>query len=805
MQCRRKCPHKIVIGLLFFLLPGIIHAGFLHGYTLDMSKNPIKNAQITLEKTGEKVFSNELGEFKFENIPNGTYLLNIEHKDFSSTIQSVKISDKTPDFIIYLIEKVMTVGPVEIKENRPIGRGKDISEDEVSLGKQKLVIKTEGEKKVTSSLTRSIDAPVNIIEYDGAGLQLGIGGRGLNPKRTAHYNTRQNGYEISADALGYPETYYTPPIEAIEQIDLLRGAASLQYGPQFGGMINFKLKDGPSSDHKKIEVISNNRIGSFNQYHSFNSIATKSKKIKTYSFYNYKIGDGWRNNSSYDSHTGFTSITYQPTKKLSVKLQLTKYFYIVQQAGGLTDNQFYENPQQSNRERNWFNIDWNIAALIAHYKINSNSWINSKTFYVNASRNSVGYMENPQREDPVAPVAPRVIIAGNFENIGNETRWIKRYKIKNKDNAIISGIRLYKGWAQTSQAAGSKGSDPNFSLPNKPEYSQYKFPSANIAGFIENTFFLTKKIYLTPGYRYEHIITKTDGYFNQYTINNANDTIQANTIPSDFEKERDIHLIGTGITFNQGKKGKWIANISKNFRSVNFSDINIVVKSLKVDSNIQDERGYTADLTFTKNWSRKAFLSITGYLLHYANRIGLIWETDETTWDVYQYRTNISKSRTLGLELTNWLDLGKTLFSLDKIHKLNLLTNITTNYAKYTQKGTVVYGNWIEMVPALTLKSSLTYEYKKWLFSGLINFQSRQFSEATNGIESFTGVDGVIPSFYVVDLKTGYQLKKNITLQVSVNNVTNKMYFTQRANSYPGPGIIPSEGRVYWGTMIFKF
>ena len=72
--------------------------------------------------------------------------------------------------------------------------------------------------------------------------------------------------------------------------------------------------------------------------------------------------------------------------------------------------------------------------------------------------------------------------------------------------------------------------------------------------------------------------------------------------------------------------------------------------------------------------------------MHYANRIGLIWETDETTWDVYQYRTNISKSRTLGLELTNWLDLGKTLFSLDKIHKLNLLTNITTNYAKYTQK-----------------------------------------------------------------------------------------------------------------------
>ena len=51
---------------------------------------------------------------------------------------------------------------------------------------------------------------LNIWESDGAGIQLGIGGRGLSPKRAANFNTRQNGYDISADALGYPESYYTP-------------------------------------------------------------------------------------------------------------------------------------------------------------------------------------------------------------------------------------------------------------------------------------------------------------------------------------------------------------------------------------------------------------------------------------------------------------------------------------------------------------------------------------------------------------------------------------------------------------------
>jgi Fe(3+) dicitrate transport protein len=51
-------------------------------------------------------------------------------------------------------------------------------------------------------------------------LQLSIGGRGLDPNRTSNFNTRQNGYDISADVLGYPESYYATPTEALEEIQL---------------------------------------------------------------------------------------------------------------------------------------------------------------------------------------------------------------------------------------------------------------------------------------------------------------------------------------------------------------------------------------------------------------------------------------------------------------------------------------------------------------------------------------------------------------------------------------------------------
>ena len=119
---------------------------------------------------------------------------------------------------------------------------------------------------------------LNIWESDGAGLQLGIGGRGLSPNRTANFNTRQNGYDISADALGYPESYYTPPTEALDRIEIVRGAASLQYGTQFGGLLNFRFKRGPKD--KKIELTSRQTAGSWGFFGSFNSIGGTVAKGK---------------------------------------------------------------------------------------------------------------------------------------------------------------------------------------------------------------------------------------------------------------------------------------------------------------------------------------------------------------------------------------------------------------------------------------------------------------------------------------------------------------------------------------------
>ena len=191
----------------------------------------------------------------------------------------------------YLEEKEFNIRKLRAIEGVMITQGKKTEAIELE--------NVDGNKAV--NLSRQIYAKIpglNIWESDGAGIQLGLGGRGLNPSRNSNFNTRQNGYDISADALGYPESYYSPPSEAIKEIQFIRGAASLQFGPQFGGLINFKLKDG--NTQKKLETTLRHTTGSFGLNNTFISVGGNINKWNYYCYGNYKFGNEWRENSEFD-------------------------------------------------------------------------------------------------------------------------------------------------------------------------------------------------------------------------------------------------------------------------------------------------------------------------------------------------------------------------------------------------------------------------------------------------------------------------------------------------------------------------
>jgi Fe(3+) dicitrate transport protein len=87
---------------------------------------------------------------------------------------------------------------------------------------------------------------VNVTAEDGMGLRLNIGIRGLDPNRSRKVLILEDGLPLSLNPYGSPELYYTPPIERMERVEVVRGSGQILWGPQtVGGVINYITRDPP--------------------------------------------------------------------------------------------------------------------------------------------------------------------------------------------------------------------------------------------------------------------------------------------------------------------------------------------------------------------------------------------------------------------------------------------------------------------------------------------------------------------------------------------------------------------------------
>ncbi|MFN9799336.1 MAG: TonB-dependent receptor plug domain-containing protein, partial [Bacteroidota bacterium] len=265
------------------------------------------------------------------------------------------------------------LAPIEITaypSNSPVSRLPEIQGTIVNAGKKNEVIRpaaTNADLSVNSSRQIFGRVPgISIWENDGSGLQVGIASRGLSPNRSWEFNMRQNGYDMSADIFGYPEAYFTPPTEAVERIEIVRGAGGLQYGPQFGGVVNYVIRRGAVD--RKIAFETAQTAGSFGLFNSYNALGGTVGKVSYYTYFHQRSADGWRENSQYRTQTGYASLQYRPNSRWIISGDFTRMNYVSQQPGGLTDEQFDRDPQQSSRGRNWMGIPWNIGSVKAEYE-----------------------------------------------------------------------------------------------------------------------------------------------------------------------------------------------------------------------------------------------------------------------------------------------------------------------------------------------------------------------------------------------------------------------------------------------------
>jgi Fe(3+) dicitrate transport protein len=164
---------------------------------------------------------------------------------------------------------------------------------------------------------------------------VSIGYRGLDPHRVQYTQVLKDGIPIHADQFGYPEAYFTPPLDTVDRIEFLRGGAALMYGPQPGGALNY-VTHRPRLD-KPFSFGTKNTYGSDDYYSNFTYVDGTSGRIGYYGYYNHRQSDGFRErNSNFNLNAGLLRLVLDGDTDSRWILTLEGYEEEHGEPGGLT-------------------------------------------------------------------------------------------------------------------------------------------------------------------------------------------------------------------------------------------------------------------------------------------------------------------------------------------------------------------------------------------------------------------------------------------------------------------------------------
>ncbi len=691
---------------------------------------------------------------------------------------------------------------VEIRQSRE-RHLPDVSGTFIFAGKKTYdVLPNPGKANLAGSTIRNIFATVpgvNVWEINGNGFQINIGSRGTDTHRSNEVNVRQNGYITNSDIFGYPENHYSPQYYAVQDIQILRGASALQFGSQFGGMVNFRMKEGDST--KTLGIQSEQAAGSQHYFNSFNSAGGTSGKWSYYGYFASRTGDGWRYSSAFNGQWFYGNIKYQFNPKASLALQFSRVNFREQDAGGLTDAQFYADSRQATRTRNYFAPEINIPALLLKYNLSSRSKLEVTSHMIIGQRNSVQFLANPNVADTVNKKTftynPRQVDRDFYTGFTTEARFLTRYQLGGLTSTFTSGLRYFNEHTKRDQKGGGTiGSDYNLALTS-PFGIALNLLTHNYAAFAENIFQITPGFTITPGARYEIINSGLDG-----VVDNAKDHAH-------YQSQRHFPLFGTGLQYQVSGSTQLYGNISQAYHPYTYANLIQANNLAVIDPNLKDVRGFNSDLGYRGSIKNIISFDADLFYTYYGNRVGNLTEVNAARQS-YLYTTNIGNGVAKGVETYADFSFWR-IFNPNSDHDIRIFDSFSYDHARYTSgsiAGTTtnisLKGYWLEGTPTYINRMGLTYLDRH--ITTTVNYSrvSKYYTDANNTVFNSTGLSGIVPSYHVFDWSFNYSFLTRYHVFTNINNVLNAKYFTRRITVLPGPGILPADGITFNAGFGFK-
>ena len=639
---------------------------------------------------------------------------------------------------------------------------------------------------------------------------VSIGTRGLPPDRMKFMQVMKDGIPIHADMFGYPEAYYTPPIDGVKRLEIIRGGAALLYGPQPGGAVNYIMEKPPLDTPFRLRSL--NTVGSFNYFANFTELGGTVDQLGYYGYYNHRQTDGFR-----QANSAWTVNNWSGT--LAWGAQTTKRTYLIvdayqnnnQEPGGLTKAtgpnavNWNSNPTGTSRFNDNLNITRYAASLIHENDLSDRAFFSFRGWWNYYGRWSKRQNGGGFGTIPTGPKSQSNQIQNQqFYTFGLLPQLRYDYDWLGNTHTITGGAMLYNTQSPFTQQTGAQPWASTGTLSNQSWRQNW------YASFFAENRFVFGKFQFIPAVRFENI---------WQTINesvNVSKT-KAGTLLSNESNYAFVPLPGFGAEY---KFNDWITaygNASQSYKPVTFSQSIPNAPNVFVPNNLQPSIAWNYEGGFRGNPRPWLAWQSSYFVLNFYNQIGSVNPTPSTT--IIQ---TIGNSSTIGWDNMLQLDavgladdLRGTRSTLKQTGPGDIKQGGTANINSlvdtfgsvlftmgYTlQQGTYTSGQYQGKTPQYTpdylLRLGALYNWRDRMKLGLLTtFSASAYANDNNTQQYLMNAYNVWDFTYELNL-----LKDRLSVIGGINNLFDLKYTTRITQT----GIDPAMPRNWYVGVQVQF
>ncbi|HUP53001.1 MAG TPA: TonB-dependent receptor [Longimicrobiales bacterium] len=768
--------------------------GSISGRLVDDTGVPVSGGVIGLDRASETARSDDSGIFTFPRLPPGAYELQVTAAGYAPRAFDIVVRPGATTEVEVGLTSTFELEEISVTAGVVPGStttAPDVFRGLVLAGTSNTIIRLQGlAANLVEKTPRQIFARVpGVLAYDmdGSGNQVNIATRGLDPHRSWELNVRQDGVLLNSDLYGYPASHYSPPMEAIDQVEVIRGTAALQYGSQYGGLVNYVTK-GPRGTGG-IGGESSNTVGSFGLWSTYNAVGGHAGPLTYYGYWSERRSGGYRQGAESDYSAQLVSATLRLSPTTSLRGQVGRSVYDYRIPGPLTDAQFEADPRQPTRSRNYYRPDITVPSLTFEWQRPDGAQLTTTLSGVFGPRESVqflGFADTPDEPDSITDeYAPRVVDIDRFRSLSLETRLVRPWTLRGLEQTLAVGTAFARNhMTRQQQGVGTTGSDFDLTVAGGfPRDISYK--TVNGAFYLENLFRVSPRWTITPGVRVEVGTTKMEGQLAYY---------DPSGVPTEIDHRYPLLGVRTAFDLRDGTElyGGW----SQAYRPQILKDVLPANALERTEPELQDSRGWTVEAGARGNFAQWFSFDVNVFEMRIGDRFGTVLGSDAS--GSYLLRTNVGESRTRGVEVSLEAWLAQTSDFALWVH------TATSFYDGVYLEGTVasggenvdIAGSTLESVPRWISRSGVSLEAGRVSANVLVSHVSESFADPLNTVvASANGAVGLVPAYTVADVHAGLELAEWLSVRGGISNLFDRQYFTKRPQFYPGPGVWPSDGR----------